>query len=827
VLRHRARSSRRLRSGLFGLLLSLGGSASAAELIWPSAIAKVEGQLASDDVSERRHAAQGLVDLPRAVARRLLPELFSDPDVEVRLAVADAALAVRLRDAGKRVVLWLSHPDARVRQAAAEVLAVLPTPDAVPALGRVLSDPQAEVRAQAATALGNTAVPEASLLLLSQLDDPDPDVRAAVIRALEELGDARAVVPLIGRIQERRVPIRRQAAAALGTLGDRRAVRALIVTLADGDASVRAAAATALGKLRAEDAIWSLGAVLDQEMDETVQSAVLVALGRISTSAGADVLVRAMVRRADLIPKARDALGVAGQAALPSLERCVLSPPSREAAEGCAAALGVIGGGDAQRLVEEALRRSAIGPVVALDALGRIGDRAALPVVLEYLSSARPAERRAAIDALGRLLDPAAGNGIAVEPLVLALSQARDARLERAALIALLGRTGSPRAIAELVPLAGASDEYLRGVTLEALGTLGPAAESDRVLLDALGSPSYPIRWTAAIALRRAGSAGAVAPLLQRIAGASSEQREAAAVALFGPLARTREPGVLSEVERLLASSSGPVRDALLEALGNVSAASGSGPLLRALPGAGRATRAKIAEALAAHPEASAEVVQLTRDAEAPVRANAAWSLGQIGSVEHAPVLLGLTRDSSAPVAASAVAALGLLGERQELSLGSELCALLDDERGHVRANALTALRLSRKGCDEGDAVRWILAHDPIEEARIAAAALLQAAPDDPAARDALARCARRDTSGQVALACSAPLRPVRDTKTSSISVLVAASSEASANPRVPFALVRADGLLRAGWADRRGSVWEAHAPSGTLRLALPAAYGE
>jgi HEAT repeat protein len=812
---------------LLGLLLSMPGSVGAAELIWPSAIAKVERQLASDDVAERRRAARGLVDLPRAVARRLLPELFDDPDAEVRLAVADAALAVRLRDAGKRVVVWLSHSDARVRQAATEVLAVLPTPDAVSALGRVLSDPQAEVRAQAALALGNTGVPEASLLLLSQLDDPDPDVRAAVIRALEELGDARAVVPLIGRIQERRVPIRRQAAAALGTLGDRRAVRALIVTLADGDASVRAAAATALGKLRAEDATWSLGAVLEQEMDEGVQSAVLVALGQVSTAAAADVLVRAMVRRNDLIAKARDALGVAGSAALPSLERCVLSPPSREAAEGCAAALGAIGGAEAQRLVEEALRRAGIGPVVALDALGRIGDPAALPVVLEYLSSARPAERRAAIDALGRLLDPSAHHGIAVEPLVLALSQARDARLERAALIALLGRTGSPRAIAQLVPLAGASDEYLRGVTLEALGTLGPSPDSDRVLLEAIASPSYPIRWTAAIALRRVGSAGAAAPLLRRVADGDAEQREAAAVALFGPLARVREPSVPSEVERLLQTSTGPVRDALIEALGNAPGASGSGPLVRALSGAGRATRAKIAEALAAHPEASAEVVKLTSDPEPPVRANAAWTLGQIGNAEHAPELLALARDPSAPVAATAVAALGLLGTRHELTLGAELCALLDDERGHVRANALAALRLNRQSCT-AEAVRWLLAHDPIEEVRIAAAALLQMSSDDADSRAALARCARRDASGQVALACTTPApRPGPAASTTSVSVLVASSSEASANPRVPFALVRADGLVRAGWADRRGSVWEAHAPSGTLRLALPSAYGD
>ena len=42
--------------------------------------------------------------------------------------------------------------------------------------------------------------------------------------------------------------------------------------------------------------------------------------------------------------------------------------------------------------------------------------------------------------------------------------------------------------------------------------------------------------------------------------------------------------------------------------------------------------------------------------------------------------------------------------------------------------------------------------------------------------------------------------------------------------PRAPFALVRADGLLRLGLADRRGEIFEAGTPRGTIRLAVPAA---
>lgn len=827
--RHRALG----RIGSFGAALVLAGvlagpprELAARELIWPTAIAAIEQRLASEDAGARRAAAESLIELPRAVTRRLLPPLFADPDPEVRLAVAEAALRVRLRDAGERVVPWLSHGDARVRQAAADVLSVLPSERAIGALGRALSDPQADVRAKAALALGNSGMPEATLLLLGQLDDNDPEVRATVIRALEALGDRRAVVPLIGRMQERRVPLRREAALALGALGDARAERALIVTLGDADGSVRAAAAQSLGRLRSTESVWSLGAMLEEDADSNVQRALVTALGRIGTRAAAEVLVRAMVRHAELVPELSAAAARAGEEALPVLEECVSSPPTRSVGDGCVAALGAIGGERSRRLVESALRRASVSPAVGLEALGRIGDAAALPLVLESLSSSRPGERRAAIDALGQLLDPKASHGIAIEPLVLALEQARGARFERAALIALLGRTGSPRAAAELTPFARSSDEYLRGVALEALGSTPPAAEVDGVLLEAIESPRFPIRWTAAVALRRVGSAAAASVLLERLAELGGSDREALAFALFGPLGRSKDESLVLEAERALASSPGPVGDALLEAIAHVPGPSGREALLRALDRGGAATRAKVAEVLAFHPEALSHALTLARDPEPAVRANATWTLGHIGNTETLPLLESLTRDPTAAVAATAVAALAELTRRHPVETGATVCALLEDERSYVRANALAAIRIMGLGCAGEENPRWLLAHDPSDEVRLAAAALLaRTAATDQKSREALVRCAERDPSGKVAVACSGETTaaPARPEETFAVSVLVVPSDAERPSARAPFALVRSDGLIRLGWADRRGSVLETAAPPGALRLALPA----
>lgn len=796
-------------------------------LVWPGAIAELERQLTSEEVEVRRKGLADLERLPRAVQRRLLPQLFTDPDPEVRLAVADAALSIRLPDAGARVSKWLSDPDPRVREAAAEVLAVLRHPGAVSGLGRALEDSDASVRAAAALALGSSRSPEASSFLLGHLDDNDPEVRHAVIAALEALGDARAVVPLIGRIQEQRAALRRQAAAALGTLGDIRAASALIVALGDGDAGVRAAAARSLGKLKADDAVWSLGALLEAEADPDVQDAALEALGAMGSPSSVDAILRGFGQARPGNERIERALSRAGAVALKSLERCVLQPPRPEAAGICVAALGAIGGEPAKAIVEQALRQGAAEPTVALNALGAARQVSALPTVLEYLTSAAPAERRAAMDAAGQLMATDRELGLAVEPIVLALQRARGARLERAALIGLLGRTRSPRAAEALVPAARGDDEYLRAIALEALGQLGPSG-SDQVLLDALDAPIFPTRWTAAIALRRAGSAASLDPILTRLQNATSARRETLAVALAGPLGDQPSDDQISRVAALLDASPGPTKDALIEALAGVPEARGMRVLGERLDIFSKASRAKVAEVLGSQPSARAMLTRLLRDTDPAVRANAVWSMGAAGAAADSEILSGLVDDRDISVAANAVGALAWLGSRHELDVAGELCRALDDERSHVRANALAGLRLTRGQCPSAELPGWLLEHDPSDEVRMAAARLIRDRADwAQKSPVALQHCAAKDRSGQVAAECARDPEEPMPREPIDVAILVVPAGSREPVSRVPFSLVRADGLIRGGLSDRRGWVWEPRAPRGTLRLTIPGVFAD
>ena len=815
-----------LRHGLATLLfLAVGmGSESASAFVWPNKVELIERELGDRDPGLRRRAAQRLHELPVKVARRLMPKAMADPDPEVRLHAAEAARELDLQGAGELVIGWLNDPERRVRLAAAELLSKSPNAGAIAPLGRVLSDPDPAVRSAAADALGASGLKEAGLPLLGHLDDSVPNVRRAVIAALARLRDQRAIVPLIGKIQDTQPSVRRAVARALGQLADARATSALVLALRDSDESVRVAALEALAQLTDKSAALAVVALLREDDRPAVRAAALAALAAIPSSEGVDALMSALASddpEADDSP-VRKALSTVGDRASKRLLDCLVGQPAPALADGCALALADAGNSRAGAAIADALQRGVVRTRAALRALGRLGNPASVPVVLEYLVDPDPFVRKSAVDAAGALLDPQRPDGRAVEPIARALDRAGSDKTERAALIALLGKTGSPRAVARLMPLAEHTDDpALRIVALEALGQLGSAGQ-DRALLAGLDAEEPPVRLAAAIALRRSASGASARVLLDRLDRAAEQDRAAITIALAGAFERTRDPRDLARGERLLVMSREGERDALIEALGR--SALGVERLLTFVEKSGNSSdRAKVAEALGAHATAVALLRKLTADSDSSVRANAVWALGTGGSAAELPVLAAALRDRDVAVAGNAAAALGRIAARTRAPVASFLCGALADTRSYVRANALSALRVAKSRCPKAEELA-LLSRDRSEVVRRDAAELVASVPGPSAAADraALARCAEEDPSGSVAATCSEP--PRRDTKgTEPISVFVIPNGESSPQPRVPFALVLANGLMRLGVTDRRGSVFEPTAPRGYVSLAVPA----
>lgn len=813
--------------------LALGVAAPARAFVWPNAAERIERQLSSGAVSERQAAAAQLGDLPPAVVRRLVPIALKDQDTEVRLAALDVALRLRLRGVSEQVIPWLNHPERGIRMAAIELLRVSPSPHASGPLGRALSDPDPVLRQSAAEALGASKASDATMQLLSHLDDPMPHVREAIARALAQLGDARAVVPLIAKVQDSHGGVRAAVAQALGELGDPRASAALVLALADSDEEVRALAARALGRLGQDSATLSLVALVEQDQNVEVRVQAIGALGQVGSQAAIAALIEYLGQDTPSAFSARlreasvAALAGLEQKALPAVIECVTNEVSPIRANGCAEVLGRLGGQGAVPALTTALRSGRVDRVVALGALGTMGDPRGLPATLEYLTAPDTAVRLAAIEASRALLATGTPEGRAVEPIVAALNAPEILASERVGLATILGLTRSARAAPTLMAIArDADDASLKRVALEALGRLGPAGQH-QVLFAALDDEEPTIRFSAALSLRESANASTAAELLRRLRRAAEQDRQALLLALTGALEKNRDAAVTKAVRDLAMASRGGARDALLEAVGNATTDNTPALLMEWLrEPADVADRAKLAEALAAQPKAVAALEQLAKDVDSSVRANAVWALGSSATAGELPAMAKLIADRDVAVAGNAAAALGRIAVRLGVDVTRDLCGALADERSYVRANALAALRIVKKRCPETEAE--LLRADPSRVVRERAAALLVNVPGAHAAEDeqALRRCVLEEPVGSVAASCKARPKAL-PVKTVEVSVLIVPSGESAPVPRAPFALRLPDGLLRLGLSDRRGAVYEHAAPEGALSLMIPAQLAE
>jgi len=126
-------------------------------------------------------------------------------------------------------------------------------------------------------------------------------------------------------------------------------------------------------------------------------------------------------------------------------------------------------------------------------------------------------------------------------------------------------------------------------------------------------------------------------------------------------------------------------------------------------------------------------------------------------------------------------------------------------------------LRFTAERCEHGEEAN-ALARDRSAFVRQAAAALLRDVPRGPADQVALARARDRDPSGAVAAECEAPAS-IAPSGVEPTQVVVIPAGEDLPEPAQPFALLRADGLVRLGVSDRRGQVFEVAAPRGALSL--------
>jgi len=173
-------------------------------------------------------------------------------------------------------------------------------------------------------------------------------------------------------------------------------------------------------------------------------------------------------------------------------------------------------------------------------ALGRLGDRAAVP-------------------ALRETLDPNAADSETVIYSIWAL-----------------GTIGDPAAVPDLARFAASEDRGYRKAAVHALGAFATDQAAHAALVTALTDATDDVRWNAAIALGRGGDPAAAPVLLQMLdraalanaEGVTPEQAEAATLSAIPAAALQSDPALRASLETLREKDpSLKIREAAREAL--------------------------------------------------------------------------------------------------------------------------------------------------------------------------------------------------------------------------------------------------------------------
>ncbi|MFN3652029.1 MAG: HEAT repeat domain-containing protein [Armatimonadota bacterium] len=309
--------------------------------------------------------------------------------------------------------------------------------------------------------------------------------------------------------------------------------------------------------------------------------------------------------------------------------------PSQDVALAAVAALRALRSPDSVYTLCELARRGGETGLLAVEALGSIGDPSATPAVLQMMRSLLLGGRERVIRVLGQLRDPRA-----TLPLCEMLEQGSHA--ERVAAAEALGEIGDARAVAPLCQfLAYPVPTEIRHARLRAVIKIGALGAEPLARLLAYDDGTADL---AEQALKELGpaAAGALAEML----GAPSSEGRRRAAALLGAAA---VPDYAPDLVRALSDPNAAVRQEAALALGPLALP----PVRAALRSAhaqekeAEQVRACAGVSLAEHGDGSAEVIASLVEAlhlERRIRERAARGLGRLAETEPSLALRGAVR---------------------------------------------------------------------------------------------------------------------------------------------------------------------------------------
>ncbi len=435
---------------------------------------------------------------------------------------------------------------------------------------------------------------------------------------------------------------RRKAIAELGRSHDVRAIELIQRSLKDDFAIVRIAVAEAVAELADPRGLPLLLQLLMDQEEDVVSEAI-----RATKSFAEPILVRPLLRSGLSNPiqklHASEALVRMGKVITQPLQD-VVQRRDRGMLLDAVVLLGRLGDEAAVPVLLDALNHTS-GPLRAytLEALGRIGDKRAIGAMIGLLDDPDEVIQVNAMMALERVADARA-----VKPLLAKLSS--DSSEIRCRAMAALGRIGDARACEPIMSMLPTAEGAEKEAILETLCSLGDESAGS-VLLPLLAEPVAEQQRQILGWARRVKPSGMIEHLLPVIPIAATAVRRLAADVL-GEYADPNSVQALRELAKDLAPD---VRGAALKSLAKTAKS-------QALP----------------------QLEQALRE-EASVRIAAVIAIGIVNDARSLPAMMAMLKDGLPEVRYHAVKAIGKLGAKQA---ESAIKPLLDDPEEMVKAAA-------------------------------------------------------------------------------------------------------------------------------------------
>jgi len=413
----------------------------------------------------------------------------------------------------------------RIRLHVVSALEQLKGPAAIQALETAAAKSDPATRAASIRSLTQLQSRSSIPVVARALGDASVEVQAASLDAIQLFGAAAsspALVASVLSLAERsrgNVELRRGAVTTLGLLGDPQSESALLRYLQqDQDAGVRAAAASSLGRLSTHADKVACEAALARALNDgagVVREAAAVALGRLPASAAGPLVTALDDLEARVRSAAAEALGkLAGSDGHEALRRRLAEDESTDVRRAAVTSLK----GVCDEATQSALANRAVG------------DRDGV---------VREAAQRVLTDCRTRA--PATST---IETGVPEWAVRSNDPRTRAAALARVAASGSPRAIDELVKALGDSDYSVRETATRLLGGMPASLPALQAVL-AAGDPL--LRAGAVSAAGRQGTPEALALVRPRILEKDQQVRLAAIRAL----GNFTDPSAIDAAEQL------------------------------------------------------------------------------------------------------------------------------------------------------------------------------------------------------------------------------------------------------------------------------------